>query len=368
MRAASPDLRGLTDAAGKAVEATRRRVRNGIRAATGLDRVETGLSPRHVVWRSGQVTLYRYDGTEPTRNVPVLLVMSLVTKPAIFDLLPGMSLVEVLEAQGHAVYLLDWGVPGPVESHNSVSDYIDRFLPDAVSETVSDAGATSVNLLAYCLGGTLSLLAVAAHPEMPVSSILSVATVVDFTQLGPIPNLVRHGSLEIRHVVDDTGNVPPEILARAIKLVKPTGDLTTLLALWDALADERALHAHRALLGWASDHVPFPGAAAAELVDLGMRRNRLVTGKFPLSTGTVDLARVRCPVLNIYGTADALVPPSAHSMLADIVPEAHVRQLELPTGHVGLFFGRQARRATAAMVEWLAEHDSPTPPSKEHSA
>jgi polyhydroxyalkanoate synthase len=342
-------------------------VRNGLRAATGLDRVEIARSPRHIVWRSGQVTLYRYDGPEPRREIPVLLVMSLVTKPAIFDLLPGMSLVEVLQSHGHDVYLLDWGVPGPAESHNGISDYIDRFLPRAVTEAVTDAGAEQVNLLCYCLGGTLALLSVASHPELPVSGILSVATVLDFTQLGPIPNLVRHGSLEIRHVVDETGNVPPDVLARAIKLVKPTGDLTTLLSLWDALANENALYAHRALIGWASDHVPFPGTAAEELVDLGMRRNLLVTGVLPLPTGTVELARVRCRVLNIYGTEDALVPPSAHSMLADLLPEAEVRQLELPTGHVGLFFGRQARKATAAMVEWLGENNpaGPSPTSEQ---
>jgi polyhydroxyalkanoate synthase len=355
-------MRGLAGAAGRELATTRRRARNGFRAAAGLDRVEIARTPRHVVWRSGPVTLYRYVGPEPTREVPVLLVMSLVTKPAIFDLLPGMSLVEVLQSQGYAVFLLDWGVPGPAEARNGVNDYIDRFLPRAVNEAVRDSGAAQVSLLCYCLGGTLSLLSVAAHPELPIAGILSVATVVDFTQLGPIPNLVRHGSLEIRHVVDETGNVPPEILARAIKLVKPTGDLTTLLSLWDALAHEGHLYAHRALLGWASDHIPFPGRTAEELVDLGMRRNELVTGKVSLDTGTVDLARVQCRVLNIYGTEDALVPPSAHSMLADVLPAAEVRQLELPTGHVGLFFGRQARKATSAMMQWLAEH-SPTVPA-----
>lgn len=133
--------------------------------------------------------------------------------------------------------------------------------------------------MCYCLGGTLALIAVAADPTLPVAGVLSIATPIDFTKMGPIPSLVRQGSLEIDQVVDETGNVPPRVLARAIKLVKPTGDVSTLLSLWDSLADARALRAHRALLGWAGDHIPFPGAAAREFVELCIRPARAVPGR-----------------------------------------------------------------------------------------
>jgi polyhydroxyalkanoate synthase len=359
MRLPVPDVSELIVSARQGASATGRRLRNGARALTGLDRVDLATSPRHTIWRSGQTTLYRYESQQVTQPIPVLIVMSLVTKPDIFDLLPGMSLVEVLQKKGFDVYLLDWGVPGPPEAFNTIGDYTHRFLPRAIEATIRESGADEVNLLCYCLGGTLALLAVAADPDLPVAGVLSVATAIDFTKLGPIPNLVRQGSLEIEHVVDETGNVPPAVLARAIKLVKPTGDVSTILSLWDSLADAQALRAHRALLGWAGDHIPFPGAAAREFVELGMRQNVLVSGRMPYRGGTVDLADIRCRVMSIYGTEDALVPPSAHSMLEDLVPHATFSKLELPTGHVGLFFGRQARKATNAMVEWLSAPATP---------
>ena len=359
MRLPVPDVSEVLGSVRQVANATSARLRNGTRAITGLDRVDLATSPRHPIWRDGQTTLYRYESENVSQPVPVLIVMSLVTKPAIFDLLPGMSLVEVLQKKGFDVYLLDWGVPGPPEAFNTIGDYTHRFLPRAIGATINESGAEEVNLLCYCLGGTLALLAVAANPDLPVAGVLSVAPAIDFTKLGPIPNLVRQGSLEIEHVVDETGNVPPGVLARAIKLVKPTGDVSTFLSLWDSLADAQALRAHRALLGWAGDHIPFPGAAAREFVELGMRRNVLVSGRMPYRGRTVDLADIRCRVMSIYGTEDALVPPAAHSMLEDLVPKAPFSKLELPTGHVGLFFGRQARKATHAMVEWLSE---PGPP------
>lgn len=336
-------------------------MRNAVQMVSGVDPVELGPTPREVVWQTGAMNLYRYGGGQGTRAEPILIVMSFVTRPAIFDLRPGMSLVETLVSKGFDVYLLDWGVAGPVESTYTVSDYTQNFLPRVIGLVRRDAGAERVTLLGYCLGGTMSLLAVAADPALPVSGVLLVATPIDFTAMGPISKVVRTGHIPIKRLLDDTGNVPPAVVSRAIKMVKPTGDVTTVLSLWDSLPDQQMLTAHRSLMTWASDHVPFPGTAASEFATVCMQRNELAGGTFPLRGRTVRLADVRCRVLSVFGTDDALVPPAAHSMLPELLPGADLEQLPVKTGHVGLFFGRQSRKAMSAMVTWLESSETTGP-------
>ena len=59
--------------------------------------VETGVTPREVVWTKNKTRLYRYrrqDGSGGKRRpVPVLLIYGFVLKPYVLDLVPGNSLV-----------------------------------------------------------------------------------------------------------------------------------------------------------------------------------------------------------------------------------------------------------------------------------
>jgi polyhydroxyalkanoate synthase len=351
---------------GARLEADRARVRltHGLRLLSGLDDPQLGRTPRELIWQRGPMRLYRYGNGHGTQPEPILIVMSLVTKPTVFDLAPGMSFVELLLRDGFDVYLLDWGVPGPVEAGNTLHDYVDRFLPRVVRTVSADAGGRSVNLLGYCLGGTMSLLTAAAHPQLPISGVVLVATPIAFAEMGPVATVFASGVVRVEDAIDETGNVPPDAVARVIKLVKPTGDLTTLLSLWDSLPHQQLLAAHRTMMAWAGDHIPFPGATAREFVELGMRRNAFASGVVPLGERTVRLADVRCRVLNVFGTQDALVPPSAHAALAELLPHAQFEQLAVETGHAGLFVGRKSRTAMQAMARWCGGERASVQPTE----
>ena len=62
--------------------------------------VETGATPREVVWTKNKARLYRYlrpdecpgKGVGRRRSVPVLLIYGFVLKPYVLDLVPGNSL------------------------------------------------------------------------------------------------------------------------------------------------------------------------------------------------------------------------------------------------------------------------------------
>ena len=57
---------------------------------------------------------------------------------------------------------------------------VDELLPAAVRAVLDTSGADEVNVIGYCYGGLLSLLLGAAHPELPVAALITMATPVDF--------------------------------------------------------------------------------------------------------------------------------------------------------------------------------------------
>ena len=75
-----------------------------------------GTTPHTVVWTENKWRLLRFvspTGARPRFKTPVLLVPSLINRWYVLDLGPGRSLIEWLVAQGHDVFCIDWGTPGP---------------------------------------------------------------------------------------------------------------------------------------------------------------------------------------------------------------------------------------------------------------
>src|SRR3954467_1667466 len=172
------------------------RTRNGLKHLAGVGFPEVGCSPHDEVWQRDKVRLLRYRSDHRTVSTPVLLVMSLVTKAYIFDLRPGNSFVDALLAKGLDVYVLDWGVPDAVESHNTFETYCDEYLPLAARAVMATSGTEELTVYGYCFGAVLSLLFLAGHPELPVRSFAIMATPVDFSYLGATPFLFREGRID----------------------------------------------------------------------------------------------------------------------------------------------------------------------------
>lgn len=348
-------------------ERAARRARNGLRHLSGVGHVGVGLSERELVWSRDKVRMFRYASRQRSLGPPILLVMSLVTKPYVFDLRPGSSLVERFVERGFDVFLIDWGVPDVVESANSLETYCDEYLPIASRAAMVAAGAEELTVFGYCLGGVLSLLFVAGHPEVPVRSLVLQATPVDMKDLSPVVRLLQRGHIEPEEFIDETGNVPPAVVFDSMRINKPSGELTGYADLWQHLHDDEFVKSYQSLMGWARDHIPLPGAAFRQLVDLLVRRNLLATGRVPLGGRFVDLADIRCPVLNIVGTQDDIVPPTSSAALPALLAGTETTNLLLTAGHVGLIIGRQAHKSfIPAILDWLQSHSYPSGEDRGH--
>jgi poly[(R)-3-hydroxyalkanoate] polymerase subunit PhaC len=286
-----------------------------------------------------------------------VIVHSLVSRSYVLDLYPGNSAVAFLLGSGLDVFLLDWGVADAAEAGNSLETYADGAIPAAVSAACNAAGTNDVTLLGYCFGGVLSLLACARHLELPVRNLVLMATPVDFSAMQAITSLVRDGRLDPEDIIDETGNVPPEVVENAFRLLKPTGEISQYANLWENLWNDAYMEGYQAMGQWTRDHVPFPGAAFRQTVEQLVRRNALMDGTLELGGEAVDLRKIRCPVLNVIAERDHIVPLPAAEPVRALVGSDEADELRLGAGHVGLVAGRAAANVTLpGIAAWIADH------------
>jgi polyhydroxyalkanoate synthase len=86
--------------------------------------------------------------------------------------------------------------------------------------------------------------------------------------------------------------------------------------------------------------------------------NKLIKGELSLGGRLVDLRNITMPLLNIYASADHLVPPAATRPLNDAVGTTDKTLYEFKGGHIGVFVGSKSQKELApAIATWLHERD-----------
>jgi polyhydroxyalkanoate synthase subunit PhaC len=345
----------LLDRVRRDVDRNARRARNGVKLVAGIDRPKLGQTPKDVVWERDRVELWRYRADGPRRSPPLLIVFSLVSRSYVLDLRPGNSFVEHLLAAGFDVFLLDWGAADERDADNTLEDYVDGYLPAAVDRVLEVAGTEEINLLGYCFGGVLSLLYAAHHPEAPLRSLTTMATPVDFSDFGVFSRLVEEGHVDLETILDDDGNVPPSAVRESFRLLKPTGDLQQYATLLENVWNDEYVTAYQAMNRWANDHIPFPGAAARQSVEMLIRPNGFVNDTMRLGGDQVSLRDIEVPYLNVLACRDHIVPLETAAPAVDLVGSEEKDELRLEAGHIGLVVGRTAAKVTIpTIIEFLA--------------
>jgi len=345
-----PSPQAVLDRVRRDVERNALRARNGIKLVAGVDRPGVGLTPKDVVWRRGRTQLWHYRNDAVRYSPPLLVVFSLISRSFILDLTPGNSFVEQLLAAGFDVYLIDWGEPDERDAQNTLEDYVDDYIPAAVERVRQLSGCAELNLFGYCFGGDLALLYAAHHPDAPLRSLTVLATPVDFAEMGPLADIFRVGGLDVDDVLDDDGNVPPQVVVQGFRTLKPTAEVSRYVTLWERLWSDEYVASYQAMTGWSDDHIPFPGAAARETVQMLVRDNGMVTDRLSVGGDPVHLSDIRVPFLTVRANKDHIVPPESSAPLIDLVGSADKHELRLDAGHMGLVVGRTAARTTVPTI------------------
>jgi len=278
-------------------------------------------------------TLRDYGGDGP----PVIFTPSLINPPNVLDM-GERSLLRWLGGQGHRVLLLDWGWPGPERHGLSVAGHVEEIaLP-----LMRDLGEP-VDLVGYCLGGTMALAAAQLGPAR------SVATLAAPWHFNGFPEEAREklGMLwaGAAPAVEALGVLPMEVLQNAFWSLDPA---RTVAKFEDfASLDGEAARTFVRLEDWANDGPPVAGAAAREMFESLFRDDLPGQGGWRVGGELINPAALAIPLLNIVSTTDRIVPHATAPRTGE--------RLDLALGHVGMVVGSKGKAALwEPLAAWLS--------------
>ncbi len=301
-----------------------------------------GPTPREEIYRKNKSRLFRYQSSRKYRT-PLLFVPNLgISRPYVFDLLPGGSFVEHMTREGFDFYLLDWGVFGPEDNYLTLEDCVTRIVPRMARKVLESSRASELSVLGYCMGGPLSASFIALYPEIPVRNFVNMAGPIDFSKSGLFGLWLDKRYFDADKFVDALGQIPAEMVKAGFKILKPTMDLSTGLNLWWNLWNDSYVEGFKALNKWANEYVAFPGEFFRQWVKEFYQENRLVRGELRLGGRLARLETIRCPLLVVGAKEDYIAPAACVRALMDAVGSRDKEYVELPGGHISLIAGRGA--------------------------
>ncbi|MFM7571478.1 MAG: PHA/PHB synthase family protein [Betaproteobacteria bacterium] len=120
-------------------------------------------TPGTVVFQNELIQLIQYlPTTDRVGSRPLLMVPPCINKFYIMDLQPDNSLVAYALSQGHTVFMVSWRNVQIDQSRLTWDDYLEHGVIEAVRVVREISGQPTINLLGFCVGGTLAATAAAA--------------------------------------------------------------------------------------------------------------------------------------------------------------------------------------------------------------
>lgn len=261
--------------------------------------VSIAATPGQVVFQNDLMQLIQYaPSTDQVATRPILFTPPTVNKFYLFDLQPQTSFFKWLVDQGHTVFVISWANPDAEHAAKDLSAYVTEGPVAALRAIEAATGETTVDMIGYCLGGTLTAIAAAylsAKGESErVGSATLIATLTDFAELGEWS--VFMGEKKIKafdaHLAAK-GYVEAHDMAKIFSAVR-ANDLIWSPAVTHYLMGEQAPASD--MLFWFADGSRMPAAMLSEYLARIIRENDLPHGRLVIDGIKVDLKAVTAPV------------------------------------------------------------------------
>ncbi|MFD2189224.1 class I poly(R)-hydroxyalkanoic acid synthase [Pistricoccus aurantiacus] len=257
------------------------------------------ITPGSVIYENELIQLIQYaPATEQVFKTPLLVVPPWINKYYILDLRPGNSMVEWLVEQGHTVFLISWRNVGPNQRTLTWADYV-QMGPIAAMEAIEKAcGEKSVNLLSYCVGGTLTASTLAyltsTRRGRKVRSVTYMACLQDFRDPGELGVFVNDRVVAgIERQLERDGYLDGRVLSFVFNLLKEN-DLYWSFYVNNYLKGQAPSSFD--LLYWNTDGTNLPGGTLGWYIRNMYKDNRLVEPNgIEIDGVKIDLRKISTP-------------------------------------------------------------------------
>lgn len=319
-----------------------------------------GQTPRDLIHQRGTLALHHYRPlVDEIYRVPLLLVMAVTNRGYILDLAPGQSLVEFLLRQGYDVFVIDWNPPRDDEKGLRLEDYTLDFIPDSIRRVQQATGEEDVTLVGYCMGGVLSTIYTALHPQGPVKNLVVFTTPIDFSEMKLFSKWSDRRYFDVDRIVDTMGNAPSDMIFAGFDALRPADRITGQVQLWDNLWNDEFVKSYRMFDRWATDVLPLPGEFFRQVTKAFMWDNRLYRNELTVGGQRVDLKNIKVPLFHAIAQHDHIVPYDAAKPLVAQAGSRDKEEIVLKGGHVSVVAGANAvKRLWPALDAWLGKRST----------
>ncbi|MDA0998217.1 MAG: class I poly(R)-hydroxyalkanoic acid synthase, partial [Proteobacteria bacterium] len=157
-------------------------------------------TPGKIVFQNDLMQLIQYaPSTETVARRPLLIVPPWINKYYILDLQPKNSFIKWAVDQGLTVFVVSWVNPDGRHRDKGFEDYMLEGPLAALNAIEAATGESDVNIVGYCIGGTLTACTLAymkAAGDKRAVSATFLTTMVDFADPGELGVFIDEPQLE----------------------------------------------------------------------------------------------------------------------------------------------------------------------------
>lgn len=272
---------------------------------------DIATSEGSVVYQNRMFQLIQYSpSTDTVYKRPLLICPPWINKFYILDLRPENSFIKYCVDQGHTVFVISWVNPDASYKDCGLDTYLEEGLLTAIDKVLDATEQPNLNVIGYCIGGTLLTCALAYLTSKGQADKINKATffttMTDFKEPGDLGNFLEPGFLKgIVKQVEDVGFLESYFMARTFSFLR-SKDLVYAPAVRNYMMGEKPPAFD--LLQWNSDSTNLPGRMAVEYLEKLYVNNELAEGTFELLGQTLRIAQIEVPIYVISTIQDHIAP------------------------------------------------------------
>jgi polyhydroxyalkanoate synthase subunit PhaC len=253
--------------------------------------------------------------TAQVHERPMLFVPPCINKYYILDLQPDNSLIRYTVGQGHRTFVVSWRNPDDTLAGKTWDDYIEHAAIRAIREVQAISGQERIDVLGFCVGGTIlatALAVLAARGEQAAASVTLLTTLLDFSNTGILDLFVDEASVQLREATlgEDAPQGPALLkgkeLATTFSFLRPN-DLVWNYVVGNYLKGDKPPPFD--LLYWNGDSTNLPGPMYCWYLRHTYLQNELrQPGQLVVCGERLDLGKIAAPVYVYASREDHIVP------------------------------------------------------------
>ncbi len=269
-----------------------------------------GISPGKVVFENDLIQLIQYAPTTPqVYQKPLLIVPPWINKFYILDLNEKKSFIKWAVAQGLTVFIVSWVNPDEKLRDKTFEDYMFEGVLASLDAIEAATGEKSINVIGYCVGGTLvssTLGYMAEKNDKRIANVTFFTTQVDFEDAGDLLVFVDEEQIAaIEKNMAEVGYMPGSTMATAFNMLR-SNDLVWSYVVNNYLKGKQPMAFD--LLCWNGDSTNLTEANHSFYLRQCYLENNLSQGKMELGGVKIDLSKVDIPIYNLAAREDHIAP------------------------------------------------------------